>query len=208
MATPEEPGKNALIDGLASAGLIQFGQFRQADGALWPVWVNLRMAASYPDLLAEMAGALAPLVDGAGNGDERLLCTAEAIPLGVALSLRTGRPLVYAWGADRAYTSAFVFEGAYDVGHTTILVTDVLIDAPQARAMASLAARVGLVVTRVIAVLDLELGARAELASAGFEVRAVLALREVLPRLAAGGRLPEVMRKTVEAWMGSKGDGG
>ncbi len=203
MGEADDP-TGALIDGLAMAGLVQFGQFRREDGAVWPVWVNLRMAASYPALLRDLAAAMVPLVGGAE--DVRLLCTAEAIPLAVAISLETGLPLVWPYGADRAHTPAFVYEGAYDVGHPTVLVTDVLIDEPQARDIVATAGRVGLVVRRIAAALDLELGARVSLARAGFEVGAVLRLGEMLPRLAASGWLPAQMYTTVAEWMKEETD--
>ena len=86
-------------------------------------------------------------------------------------------------------------------GHPTLLLSDVLIDAPQADRVTALARRVGLDVHTVLAVIDLGLGARGELESAGYGVRCVLALREMLPVLAEEGFLPPVMRQTVETWL-------
>jgi orotate phosphoribosyltransferase len=103
----------ALTLALARAGLIQFGRFFQPDGAAWPVALPLRWLPSYPALLRDVAAALEPLLDGIEA--DRILTTADATPIGVALSLRTDRPLVYPYGEVRAYTAAFAIEGAYDV---------------------------------------------------------------------------------------------
>lgn len=184
---------------LARAGLVQFGRFERAGGEVWPVMVNLLWLPSYPALLRDVAAALQPLVEGIAA--DRLLTTIDALPIGVALSLRADVPLVYPYGEIRDYTAAFAIEGAYDVGHPTLLLSDVLIDAPQADQITALARRVGLEVHSVLAVVDLGLGAREELEKAGYTVRCVLRLGEMLPVLAEAGLLPPMMRETVEAWL-------
>jgi orotate phosphoribosyltransferase len=179
--------------------LIQFGRFVQPDssGAIWPVALNLRWLPSYPDLLRDVAAALDPLLEGIEA--DRILTTVDAIPLGVALSLFSGKPMVYPYGDVRDYTAAFAIEGAYDVGHPTLLLSDVLIDARQAQTITGLAQRVGLDVHAVLAVIDLGLGARGELTHAGYNVRCLLNLRDMLPELESAGLLPSAMRAVVEA---------
>lgn len=184
---------------LARAGLIQFGRFVQPDDTIWPVAVRLLWLPSYPALLADVAAALHPLLDA--SRVDRVLTTAEAVPIGVALGLRTGVPVVYPYGDVRDYTAAYVIEGAYDVGHPTLLLADALVDGRQAAALSALARRVGLDVRAVLAVLDLGLGAREELAALGYTVRSVLTLRDLLPGLVDDGLLPPVMRTTVEHWV-------
>jgi len=181
---------------LARAGLIQFGQFVQDDGAIWPVALYLRWLPSYPALLGEVAAAFEPLL---GDAD-RMLTTVDALPIGVAVSLRSERPLVYPYGDVRDYTAAYAIEGAYDVGHPTLLLSDVLIDAPQANAITALAKKVGLDVIRVVAVIDLGFGAREALEAAGYAVQTALTLDEMLPVLEAEGYLPPKMREAVERW--------
>ncbi len=186
---------------LARTGLIQFGHFTQPDGAAWPVMLNLAWLPSYPALLGEVAAALEAL-----SGDwtaDRMLATARALPIGVAFSQRTGLPLTYATDDIRDYTAAFAIEGAYDVGHPTVLLVDVLVDATQAQVIAGAAKRVGLNVSTIVAVVDFGLGAQAQLAEAGFVVQAVLTLRAMLAELATVGWLAPTLRASVEEWLGS-----
>jgi hypothetical protein len=196
----------ALTLALAQAGLIQFGRFLQPDAAVWPVAFNLRWLPSYPALLREVAAVLGALLDGIGA--DRILTTADATPIGVALSLRTDRPVLYPYGELREYTAAFAIEGAYDVGHPTLLLSDVLIDAAHAGAITALARRVGLEIRAVLAVVDLGLGARGQLESAGYDVRCALTLAAMLPVLETSGLLPPAMRAAVEQWIGRHADGG
>ena len=184
---------------LAQAGLIQFGRFVQPDDTIWPVAVHLRWLPSYPALLRAVAAALVPLLDGIEA--DRVLTTADATPIGVALSLASDLPLVYPFGEVRDYTAAFAIEGAYDVGHPTLLLADVLADPDQARGIVALAGRVGLDVSAVLAVLDLGLGASERLAADGYTVRYLRALADLLPVLETEGLLPPAMRAAVEVWL-------
>jgi orotate phosphoribosyltransferase len=206
VSEPVIPGFSSLAVQLARAGLIQFGRFVQPDGAIWPVAVHLRWLPSYPALLRNVAEALGMLLEG--TEADRLLATADAIPLGVALSLHTDLPMVYISGEVRDYTAAFAIEGAYDVGHPTVLLSDLLLDATQASAITALAQRVGLEVHAILAVLDIGLGAREALAAAGYTLRCALTLDEMLPVLQEGELIPPVMRSSVEGWMAATRGGG
>lgn len=205
MSEPVIPGLSSLAVPLAQAGLIQFGRFVQPDGAIWPVAVHLGWLPSYPTLLRDVAASLSALLEGIRA--DRLLATANAIPLGVALSLHTDLPMVYVIGEVRDYTAAFAIEGAYDVDHPTALLSDLLLDAAQAGAVTALARRVGLEVHTILSVLDMGLGSREALEAAGYTLRCALTLRDMLPLLEEHGLIPPLMRSTVEAWMAAtRGD--
>ena len=195
------PLQRDLTIALAEVGLIQFGRFEQDDGAIWPVALRLRWLPSYPALLAQVAAALADLLPD-GQAD-RVLTTHEATPLGVAVGLASGVPVTYPFGELRDYTAAFAIEGAYDVGHPTVLVADVLAAATQAADLTHLARRVGLNVHDVIAVVDLGVGARSALVQDGFRVRAALSLDTMLPVLADAGWVSVPMRQRVVDWQTS-----
>lgn len=197
--TPLPADPPALAFRLAEAGLIQFGRFAHPDGTIWPLLVRLRWLPSYPALLADVASALTGALEGALA--DRVLTTQDAIPLGVALSLRTGLPMTYPYGDVRDHTAAFAIEGAYDVGHPTLLLADVLEGADQAQHLIALAHRVGLNVGDVLAVLDLDLGASAQLTAHGYRVRTLFALRDLLGPLAEAGVLPPAMSATVSRWL-------
>lgn len=191
--------RDKLTLGLALAGLVQFGRFTQPDGTLWPVALHLRWLPSYPALLRDVASALAEYL-GHFEAD-RVLTTRDAIPIGVTLALQAEVPVVYPYGEERDYTSAYVIEGAYDVGHPTLLLADVLLDAEQADAITATGQRVGLDVTGVLAVVDLEHGAHDRLRQSGYQVESVLTLAEMLPVLEDGRWLPGPMRAAVAEWL-------
>lgn len=189
----------ALAFSLAEAGLIQFGRFVQPDGTVWPVQLRLRWLPSYPALLRQVAAALAALLDD--GSVERLLAAPAAIPLGTALSLHTGLPMTCARESAADRSVAFAIEGAYDIGHPTILLTDVLTGAAPAQQLIGLARLVGLEVQSILAAFDMGLGAPEQLRAAGYQVLPLLALPDLLDPFAEKGLIPGSLRTTIQRWL-------
>ena len=72
---------------LIEAGLLQFGLFVVDPGRTMPFRISLELLPSYPDILSKLADGLAASM--ARLYADRLLCPADSLPSGVALSLRT-----------------------------------------------------------------------------------------------------------------------
>lgn len=136
----------ALALELFDAGLLQFGRFVTADGAR-PFQHHLDMLASYPALLRQVAQGLAWQLDGI----DRLLCGPGSVPLGTAVALETGIPLVIARGSGADGARDFV--GAYDIGHPAALIVHA--SSEVSPPLVHHAGRFGLVVRRVASVLGM-----------------------------------------------------
>lgn len=171
-----------LLHALYAARLIQFGQFRVKD-KIEPVRFELPLLASYPDLLQRITDQIAlPQA-------ERLLCTDDALPLGMTLSLKHSIPLVY------SRTGSLELTGAYDIGHPTVLVTNVLDhQSTGLQPLIAHARQVGLQVNAVIAVLDA--GCR----MIDLPVFAVFQLDDIVRELVQAGELPERQAILVLEW--------
>jgi uridine monophosphate synthetase len=138
----------SIEQALLRIGAIQFGRFEARPGIFQPLRINLRLLPSYPDVLGMLADALVPLVRV--DGLTHLLAMPAAVPLGVAVSLKTGIPLVYPPADDPQF-----IEGAFDYNVPTVLLTDVLNGGSAESAMIARARKQGLDVGAVVAVFDL-----------------------------------------------------
>ncbi len=178
----------ALSELLLEAGLIQFGAFAVA-GRLAPYQLHLELLPSYPDILEqvvdEVAARLAPV--------DHLLCTADAVPIGVALGLRMALPLVYSRGSDAPAVSDLV--GAYDIGHRASLLVTALADAERTQRLIDDARRVGLDTRQMIAVVDS--GTRLD----DTPFSALLTMSALVDDLAAQHLLPVGQARAVHDWM-------
>ena len=177
-----------LAELLLEAGLIQFGAFEE-QGRMAPYQLHLELLPSYPDILeqvvTEVAARLGPV--------DHLLCTADAVPVGVALGLRKSLPLVYSRGSDAPAVSDLV--GAYDIGHKAALIVTSLADVARTQRLIDGARRVGLDTQQLIAVVDT--GAR--LADTPYS--ALLTMSALVDDLAAHHLLPAGQAQAVHDWM-------
>lgn len=175
-----------ILHDLIESGLLQFGAFVR-NGVTEPVRFHFEMMASYPDMLGAAADQLSRLMPPA----DRLLSTADAVPLGTALALKSSIPLVYTRGGEDE--PAFDLVGAYDIGHPAILVTNVAGYGTHERLL-STARRVGLNVTSAACLIDL--GAATELPCVS-----LFRIQEVMSAMMARGALPEGQVRAVEQWL-------
>ncbi len=177
-----------LMDGMRTAGLIQFGAF--GDDPQAPVQFKLELMASYPAVLETAAEQLAAIV--AKIPSDRLLCLPDAVPLATLVSQRVSRALVYSQFSERGSLELI---GAYDIGHPTVLIANVLHSLPTTLKVIDYARRVGLDVRTAAAVLYVgEMGL-------GGEATCLITLREVIDNFVAVGALPKGQSAAVHLWM-------
>lgn len=173
---------------LVQTGLIQFGSFILA-GQERPVLFSLDMLPSYPDVLRAVTDALAPFVAGV----DHLVCTPEAIPVAVALSLHTGVPLVYSRGRGEEPVNDLV--GAYDIGHPAVLITTVYGVDSDVNRLAASAGRVGLDVRQIVAVVGVATERRDS------PIHALIRLADVVTELESSGVIPAGQAEAVRQWL-------
>lgn len=181
--------------------IIQFGRFKGENDQFSPLSTNFLLLPSYPALMHDTAKALVPLLQESDS--DRLLTTRAAIPLGAVLAVESGMPLTYPYGEAKAYTAAYVIEGAYDVGHPTTLLTYTLGSDEDALDLMEPARKVGLTVQQVISVLQVGEGGAGALQSQGIAVHSLYNLADTLPDLVSKGVLPAPMQAQISAWLAS-----
>lgn len=108
-----------LLEGILGAGLIQFGDFVQADGTHSTKLLRLDMLPSYPEVLRLAADAIAAFIEP--SQVSRLVCTPEAIAVAVLVGQVLEIPLVIHSGTMGKPSHHLV--GAYDIGHPTVLIS-------------------------------------------------------------------------------------
>src|SRR3990172_5475982 len=105
----------ALAERLFHLGAVQFGDFTLKSGSWSPVYLDLRLLVSDPLLLAEAARAYAGLL--AGLTFDRIAAIPYAgMPIGTAVALETGRPMIYPRKEVKAYGTGKAIEGRFVAG--------------------------------------------------------------------------------------------
>lgn len=189
LPSPTRGGRGGgLILALHDAGCVQFGEFTLASGKQSPIYVDLRRVVSYPALLRQVADAYAALVRPL-TFDCLAAVPYAALPIGAAVALQMGVPLVYPRKEAKVHGTGRAVEGIFAPGDTALVVEDVATSASSLlRAIETLEAA-GLVVRDAVVLLDREQGGPAALAARDVRLHAVFQMTEVLDVLRDAGRI-------------------
>lgn len=192
-----------LAVALADIGAVKFGEFTLASGKKSPVYVDLRLLVSYPGVLRLVAHAYAELLErelAAGGQSFDVVLAAipyAALPIGTAVSLETGLPLVYPRKEAKAHGTGRAVEGEFQPGDRAIVLDDVITTGGSKLQAIEPLASAGLKVEDVVVLIDREQGGRAELEAAGYRLHAVLCLTDMLDVLLEAGRIDARQRQAV-----------
>jgi uridine monophosphate synthetase len=189
-----------LILDLARIGAVRFGAFTLKSGATSPIYIDLRLLASYPDVLARAAAAYAGLLQGLDY--QRIAAIPyAALPIGTAVSLQTGEPLIYPRKETKAYGTRRAIEGIYEPGERVVVLDDLITTGgSKIEAIAPLA-EAGLTVKDIVVLIDRQGGGQEELARHGYALHSVLNLEQILDVLGAHGEIDESQRQEVIDWL-------
>ncbi len=193
--THPNPTESLILD-LARIGAVRFGEFILKSGARSPIYIDLRLLSSYPELLRRVAHAYADLLHKL-PGDRLAAIPYAALPIGTAVALLTGRPLIYPRKEVKSYGTGRTIEGEFKPGERVIVLDDLITTGgSKIEAIAPLRAA-GLEVKDVVVLIDREAGGRESLAQAGYRLHAVFTLRQMLDVLTRHGRISAERRRQV-----------
>ena len=177
-----------LAQALFEAGCVRFGDFRLKSGAHSPIYVDLRRLVTYPRLMAVVARRYARMLRPL-EYDRIAAIPYAGLPIGVAVSMATGDPLIYPRREVKDYGSKRAVEGAYEPGETMVLLDDLITQGGSKLEAAVPLLAEGLVVRDVVVLIDREQGGAEDLARHGYHLHAAMTLREIVDALAESGHL-------------------
>ncbi len=191
---------------LHAVGAVKFGEFRLKDGGQSPIYLDLRLLVADPPLLWQVAQAYAALL--ANLTFDRLAAVPYAgLPIGTAVALVTGRPLVYPRREAKSYGTGQAIEGSFRAGETAVLLDDVISSGSSKLEAIARLESAGLRVRDVVVLIDRQGSGRAELAAAGYELHAVASLSQLVAALEAAGRISHAQAAAVDAYLDTSGRG-
>lgn len=184
--------KSELIAGLVELGAIQFGDFKLASGIQSPIYIDLRLLVSSPNLLATVAEQYASVLEGL-TADRIAGVPYAALPIGTAVSLESGIPMIYARKEVKDYGLRRGIEGAWEAGDNVVIIEDLITSGGSTVKTAQVLRDAGLVVEHAIVLIDREQGGAENLAHAGIQAHSVFTISEMLDSLESQGSItPDV----------------
>jgi uridine monophosphate synthetase len=177
-----------LADYLLQVGCVKFGEFTLKSGIQSPIYIDLRLLASYPKLLSITATAYRSLIADL-EFDRLAAIPYAALPIGTAISIQSGVPMIYPRKEVKGYGTQAAIEGQYEAG-TRVLVIDDLVSSGESKfeAINQLVSS-GLVVEDISVLIDREGGAGERLAQAGYRLHSVFTLSKLIKMWEGSGRI-------------------
>jgi uridine monophosphate synthetase len=193
----------ALADALLEAGCVRFGQFTLKSGLRSPIYLDLRQLISAPALLSQVASAyVARLAEL--KFDRLAALPYAALPIGTAISLQGGWPMIYPRKEAKEYGTAATIEGAYAAGERAVVIDDLATTGGSKFEAIDKLKAAGLAVEDVVVLIDRQSGAAEALAEAGYRLHAVFTLSAMLDHWEQTGRVPAEQIAATRAFLERK----
>jgi uridine monophosphate synthetase len=204
-AASDSPAANPLLDeialGLHALGAVRFGDFTLKSGKKSPIYIDLRLLVSDPILMGSVARALSAILSRL-QYDRIAAIPYGGLPIGQAVSLSTGKPLIYPRREAKDYGTKKLIEGAYAAGETVVVLDDLITTGGSKIEALTPLQEAGLKVEDVVVLVDREQGGSGELAWKGIALHAALTLTQILDCLVRHGRIADAVRANVHAELG------
>lgn len=163
-----------ILELLKSVGAIQFGDFVLTSGKHSNYYVNIKKASTHPEILREIAKAMAKHISGTKIAGMEL----GAVPIAVALSLETNIPYLMVRKEKREHGTGSQIEGELKEGEEVLVVEDVTTSGGSTLKTVEILREAGAVVKRAIVVVDRDSGAEELLAENGVELVYLVSSRD------------------------------
>lgn len=191
-----------LIDQLYDTGCIKFGTFTLKSGLTSPIYIDLRLLASHPALLRDVAREMAAAARDL-SFDRIAAIPLAGLPIGTALALEMDRPMIYPRPQVKAHGRQRSIEGEFSPGETTLVVDDLITRGTSKLEALEPLESAGLKVSDVLVLIDREQGGTEDLQERGYTLHAVLLLSDILDSLQESGRITPDQYNEVNDYLSS-----
>ncbi|KAH8326429.1 hypothetical protein KR067_007361 [Drosophila pandora] len=187
----------ALALKLFEINAFKFGDFKMKVGINSPVYFDLRVIVSYPDVMQTVSDLLVEHIKDK-QLTARHVCGVPytALPLATIVSVQQGTPMLVRRKEAKAYGTKKLVEGIFNAGDTCLIVEDVVTSGSSILDTVRDLQSEGIVVTDAVVVVDREQGGVANIAKHGVKMHSLFTLSFLLNTLHEAGRIE---KSTVDA---------
>lgn len=169
----------SLAKALLQAGCVKFGEFTLKSGLQSPIYIDLRILASKPHLLKEVASSYLPILR-ALEFDCLAALPYAALPIATAICLLGDWPMVYPRKEEKTYGTKASVEGEYTPGDRAVVIDDLITTGGSKLEGIEKLSSVGLDVKDIVVLLNRQSGGEDNLNQHGYQLHAVFTLSKML----------------------------
>ncbi|PVD34018.1 hypothetical protein C0Q70_05280 [Pomacea canaliculata] len=170
---------------------LKFGDFKLKSGIQSPVYFDLRVIISYPELMVQVAEFLWEAVPSLSEANFQSICGVPytALPLATIMSVKHNIPMLIRRKEAKDYGTKKLIEGQYSEGDVCLVVEDIVTSGTSVQETVEALHTVGVTVRNAVVLIDREQGGVKHLKNKGIEVHSVCTLSQALDILRSAGKL-------------------
>jgi len=189
-----------LILKLHEINAIKFGEFKLKTGSISPIYIDLRVTISYPDILKSIAQIMWKKISHL-SFDLLAGVPYTALPIATAMSLEHNKPMVMRRKEVKDYGTRKAIEGTYIPGQTCLVVEDLITSGSSVFETIDPLKHEGLLVKDVVVLLDREQGGKENIAERGCIAHSIFTMGELLEVLKKYNRIDGEMYNKVISYI-------
>jgi uridine monophosphate synthetase len=195
-AIPPAEQLEALVLLLHEIGAVQIGQFTLHSGRQSPIYIDLRILASFPDALRRTAVAYRTILESL-DFDLLAATPLAGLPIGTAISLDMNIPLIYPRQTVKGHGTRKQVEGKWVAGQTAVLIDDLITSGDSLLQTFSILASEAISVSEAVVLIDRNQGGRENLEDQGFRLHSVMNLGQLLAILESQGHITSQQKANI-----------
>lgn len=176
----------------------KFGDFKMKVGINSPVYFDLRVIVSYPDVMETVSNLLAEYINHIKVETGSHICGVPytALPIATLISIKANKPMLIRRKEAKTYGTKKLIEGKFNAGDKCLIIEDVVTSGSSILDTVNDLRSEGLLVTDAIVVVDREQGGAQNTEENGVKMHSLFTLSYLLNVLLEAGRIEE---KTVQS---------
>lgn len=164
---------------LIKSGAVLFGDFTLTSGKKSNYYINIKKATTNPEILREIAKAMAQFVKNEKIAGIEL----GSVPLAVALSLETNRPYVIVRKESKTHGTKEMIEGELTPSEDVVVVEDVVTTGGSVLRAVNILRENNVNVKKIIAVVDREEGGRENIEKENLQFIPLIKVSDLLKKM-------------------------
>lgn len=191
---------DSMISKLMDIQAVKFGSFTLKSGMISPIYIDLRLLVSYPDLLNGVAEAFWTKVK---NLNFDLLCGVPytALPIATAISLLHRKPMIMRRKEAKEHGTKKTIEGSFKSGQNCLVIEDLITTGMSIFETIDPLEKEGLKIQDVAVLIDRQQGGQKKLSEKGYTLHSVFTLSEMLDVLEKTDRLDKSTTASVRQFI-------